>query len=61
MLATPRKKANNRGDHPMLTHSMLRRFLFVLVALGVFAALASEGSSAASVFPSRVAEVETAF
>ena len=45
----------------MLTHSMLRRFLFVLVALGVFAALASEGSSAASVFPSSVVLAETAF
>ena len=36
-------------------------FTIEKVADGVFAALASEGSSAASVFPSRVAQVETAF
>jgi len=42
----------------MLTHSMLRRLLIVLLALGVMATLAAEGSSAASVFPSRVAQVE---
>jgi hypothetical protein len=42
----------------MLTHSMLRRFLIVVIALGVIATLASEGSSAATAFPSRVAQVE---
>jgi hypothetical protein len=42
----------------MLTHSMLRRFLIVVIALGVIATLASEGSSAAIAFPSRVAQVE---
>ena len=42
----------------MLTHSMLRRLLVVLVAVGVLATLAAEGSSAASVFPTRVAQVE---
>jgi len=45
----------------MLTHPMLRRLLIVLVALGVMAALASERSSAASVFPSRVAQLESGF
>jgi hypothetical protein len=45
----------------MLTHSMLRRLLIVLVALGVLAALASERSSAASVFPSHVAQGDIGF
>ena len=45
----------------MLTHPMLRRLLIVLVALGVMAALASERSSAASVFPSRVAQLDPGF
>ncbi len=42
----------------MLTLSMLRRFLIALAALGLVAALASESSSAASVFPSGVAQVD---
>jgi len=45
----------------MLTHSMIRRLLMVLVALGVIATLAAERSSAASVFPSDVARVEFNF
>ena len=45
----------------MLTHSMLRRLLIVLVALGVLAALASERSSAASVFPSSLIQAESGF
>ena len=59
MFVKPRKKA--KGDHLMLTHPMLRRLLIVLVALGVMTALASERSSAASVFPSRVAQLESGF
>ncbi|MFY9658059.1 MAG: hypothetical protein WAK01_16020 [Methylocystis sp.] len=45
----------------MLTQAMLRRLLLVLVSLGVMATLAAERSSAASIFPSHLAQTEVNF
>jgi len=45
----------------MLTQAMLRRLLLVLVSLGVMATLAAERSSAASIFPSYLAQPEFSF
>jgi hypothetical protein len=45
----------------MLTQSMLRRLLLVLVSLGLMATLAAESSSAASIFPSYLAQPESNF
>jgi len=45
----------------MLTQSMLRRLLLVLVSLGVMATLAAERSSAASIFPSHLTQPEFNF